>query len=346
MGSQCKIDSMAAYSSDPVACVLRMFVILLRIAARRPDQRISRQSLADECECSVSTIKRAVNTLRAARIPLDYDPAQRTYRLDDMGWNLSLAALSGTQALTLDFALSLLANTQPPGPLACRARSAQTLLRAAVPAAHRHRLEQTDTLLHPAGGLARDYSHAPLDLLWDAARRQQTVQMLYDSRNSGRCEQRLADPYRIDQREGRYWEMQAWCHRDRRVKTFALDRIEQARLSGQTFVVQPWDNSDRGVMGGLRDKDWIALEVRFDAVVAPYARARAWPFEAQWEEQDDGSVILRGQVRGAEGVVRELLSWRRHAAVLGSPELRAHMAEEVEAMAALYRPDARKRDEK
>lgn len=341
-----EIDGMAAYSSDPVARVLRMFEILLRVAARRPDQRISRADLAHACECSVSTIRRAVDMLRAAHIPLDYDYAERTYRLEDRNWNLGLAALNEAQALTLHFALSLLSNASLPNTLGCRAHSTQELLRATVTPALRQRLDRMDALLHPVGGAARDYSRAPIELLSDAVLRQQTVQMLYDSRRSGRCESRLADPYRIDHREGRYWDMQAWCHRDRRVKTFALDRIAQARLSGQTFVRQPWDDNDQGVMGGLRDKDWIGVEVRFDAVIALYARERVWPFETVWEPLDDGSVVLRGQVRGVEGIVRELLSWRRHATVLGGPELRARMTEEAEAMAALYRVDAPSRDEK
>jgi predicted DNA-binding transcriptional regulator YafY len=146
------------------------------------------------------------------------------------------------------------------------------------------------------------------------------------------------DPYRLDRRDGRYLEMQAWCHENRMVRTFALNRVLEARVTEETFAVREWNASDEGVVGGLRGGPLVGLEVCFDAVVAPFARERQWPFKATFEEGAGGSLILRGQVHGMDGIVRELLSWRHHVRVLGGPELRARMVEEVRALAALY-PD-------
>lgn len=327
---------MAISFSDPTTRILRLFTILFRIAGRRPGQQISRRTLAETCECSIATIKRDLNVLRLAHVPLDYDPQQRSFAFPAVGWKLQVAALPRSDALALGLALSLLSGSAVPQSLTDQITTALAQVTSGLSPAIQEQMRQMGALVRQTGVMARDYSHVPLDLIMEAGRRQVTVQMLYDSRSSGACTQRFADPYRVDHRDGLYWEMQAWCHNDKRVKTFALDRIQQVRLTEDTFIVQPWDDSDKGVVGGLRDGGWIEVVVHFDPIVAPYARDRLWPFVTTFEALEDGSVILRGEVRGTEGIVRELLSWRSHATVLGGAPLRERMTAEVRAMAALY----------
>src|SRR5579871_3018589 len=334
MAARKSTDRSSDKSSDAVEQVLRLFTILHLVASRRDGQRIGRAQLARACECDIRTVIRAFILLREAQIPLDYDDVARTYTLPDKGWALTTSTLTASDVLALTLACSLLADETTP--FAEQTRTALEKVTMGMPHALRQLLEQTKQALQISGGMARDYSRAPLRLLLTATARRQTVEMLYDSRNSGLTERRLVDPYRVDMRDGRYLDMQAWCHKDRRVKTFAVDRVLEARMIDRKFSVQPWDDSDEGVIGGIRDGAWIDVTVRFDSEVAPYARDRTWPFDATFTNEEDGGVILQGKVRGTAGIVRELLSWRRHAVVLGGPELRARMAEEVQAMAAHY----------
>jgi predicted DNA-binding transcriptional regulator YafY len=326
--------SLADSDTDPVARVLRLFTILQLVTSRRAGHPLGRPALADACECSIKSVGRAIGMLKAAHIPLEYDAKERAYTLPDKGWTLTTSALTASNVLALTLACSLQADESTP--FAAETRIALEKITVGMPPALRQLLEQTAQTLRMSGSMARDYSRAPLELLLLASARRQTVEMLYDSRNSGRCDRRLVDPYLVEMRDGRYWEMQAWCHRDERVKTFALDRVMEARTNGARFEERPWDRSSRGVVGGWRDGAWIEVAVRFDATVAPWARDRKWPFEATLTDEPDGGLILRGQVRGLHGIVRELLTWRRHAVILGGPELRSRMAEEVRAMAALY----------
>ncbi len=94
-----------------------------------------------------------------------------------------------------------------------------------------------------------------------------------------------------------------------------FDRVLEARMMGETFAVREWDDSDKGVVGGIWRGEWIKVVVRFDAVAAPWAKDRNWPFETMWEAQAAGSPVLRAQVRGCEGIIRELLTWRRRATI-------------------------------
>ena len=51
----------------------------------------------------------------------------------------------------------------------------------------------------------------------------------------------------------------------------------------------------------------------------------------------DGAALLTGIAHGGtDALIAEILRWRRHAEVLGGPELRARMAEEVRELAGMY----------
>jgi hypothetical protein len=55
--------------------------------------------------------------------------------------------------------------------------------------------------------------------------------------------------------------------------------------------------------------------------------------------QEGNATILKRMMRGVVEMMPEILRWRRHAEVIGGPELRARITEEVEALAALDLPE-------
>lgn len=326
----------AYYNSDTPARAARLFKIVTLVASRRPGERLGREQLAEACECTSKTIQRDIQCLQDAHIPIEYDTVGRTYTLCDRGWTYPLVQMTATDAMALALARRYL--TDSPSPLPFRKEIADALRKATsgLTPALRSLLESTSHGLSDRGGTARDYSRAPLGLLLESISAHETVEMTYDSRSSHTCERRIIDPYRLDRRDGRYFDLQAWCHRREEVRTFALDRISDVRKTGERFVPRTWDESDEGVVGGLRGGDPVSVEVRFHPQVTAYAKERRWGFRAEWEGREDGSLVMRGTVRGVEGIVRELLGWQRYVEVLGGPELRTRMAEEVRAMAALY----------
>ncbi|HZO89350.1 MAG TPA: WYL domain-containing protein [Chthonomonadaceae bacterium] len=324
------------YNSDAAARAARLFQIVTLVASRRPGERIGREQLAEACECTIKTIQRDIRCLQEAQVPLEYDVLARTYTLPVRGWAYPVVKMTATDAMALAIARGLLVNTPSALPFASEIATALEKVTAGLTPALRALLEAASRALTEHGGTARDYSHAPVGRLLEAIALRQTVEMLYESRSSHTTERRAVDPYRLDRRDGRYFELQAWCHRRQQVRTFALDRISDVRLTGQVFTPHPWDESDEGVVSGLRGGALIPVEVRFDARVAAYARERRWGFTPTFENQEDGSVILRGVARGTDGILQELLAWKRFAQVLGGPELRAAMQQEIRAMVALY----------
>jgi predicted DNA-binding transcriptional regulator YafY len=327
---------MPYYNSDAPGRAARLVKIVHLVASRRPGDRIGRERLARECECTVKTIQRDIQCLQSAHIPLEYDAESRSYTIGETGWSFSATGMTGTDVMALAIARGLLASAPSALPFAPQVAEALEKATVDLPPSLRAMLEEAANALSDQGGSARDYSRAPVGTLLDAISRRQTVEMLYESRSSRTRERRRVDPYRLSRRDGRYFELNAWCHRRQEVRTFALDRIYEVRFTGERFTVRAWDDSDEGIVGGLRGGALIPVEVRFDRQVAPYARERRWSFKTTFTEDADGATIMRGMVRGTEGILRELLGWMRHAEVLGGPELRARMADEVAAMAALY----------
>lgn len=322
--------------SDALSQLARLFTILNLISGRRPGRPLGRAALAAACECSLKTIERDLRLLESAHVPVDYDPQERAYVLPDKRAVSSLLTLTTTDALALALMRGLLANAYSPLPFAAEIQTALDKVTGPLAPALQAVMDAAITGLHEAGGLARDYGQAPVQRVLLAIAKRQTVETLYESRSSGVTDWRRMDPYRLDLRDGRYLDLHAWCHRHNEVRTFALDRIHDLRFTGEIFERRDWDDSDEGIFGGLRGGPRIAVAIRFDRVVAAAARDRKWPFAAAFTDESDGSVVLRGEVQGLDGIVRELLTWRRHAIVLGGPELRARMAEEVAAMSALY----------
>lgn len=332
--------------SDPVQRVGRLFLILTRVRLRRPGQRLGRPELAEICACDAQTIQRDINLLKQRiHVPIEYVRAEQAYILTDRKWSFPVVELTGEDALALTLARNLLAIPGLPHQEAIT--RALDKASAGLSPEVRALVTQAARVLRPAR-LPRDYSAAPIQPLVEAATERQAVEIDYESRSRGAREWRRVDPYAVERRDGLYWELHGWCPRNAMVRTFALDRVHAVRLVGESFTVRAEDwaafAGTQGVLGGLRGGEDVAVEVRFAPKVAAYARDKQWPPTLSTRLETDGSLLLTGAVRGVEGIVPEILRWRRHAEVRGGPELRARMAEEVRALSALY-ADADKKSE-
>ena len=124
------------------------------------------------------------------------------------------------------------------------------------------------------------------------------------------------------------------------MREFALDRIRQLRGTGENFTIAPHfcrEEYFRGSINALRGTPTKIL-VRFDSVLAPYARRRQWKFPHEFEESADGSLLLRGTVSGEKGIRNELLSWGAGVEVLEPATLRQAICAAGQAIANQHRP--------
>jgi predicted DNA-binding transcriptional regulator YafY len=334
------------HHSDALIRLARLFRIIDLVRSHRAGLPLGRSELAQACECDIRTIQRDITLLQGeAGIPLEYDPTLHAYTLPAKGWVYPTVQITGDEAMALALAREMLGTVGVP----CRQQIAAALgkLTAALP----HALQEVSREAAEAvriGVPSRDYSHSPVQVLMTAAAAKETVEIDYFSRSRREHSRRRVDAYAVEAREGQYWELHAWCHARQAIRTFAVDQIQEVRTVGETFAVREAEWAAfalaGGVMSGLRGGPPVDVEVRFDPVVAPYALDRRWPEGLTIQAQPDSSARLSGTVTGCEGVVPELLRWRRHARVLGGSLLKARMTEEVRALSALYAEEAQEEE--
>lgn len=314
----------------------RLLKILTLLKSRRPGERLGRARLAEECSCGIRTIQRDLDLLMT-QTSLCYDASVGSYDLPENGWTYPITTLTLPEVFSLSLARGLL--TAPGLPQGAAAVAALDKITHVLSPQLRSLLAEAASVVRPLAA-PRDYSRVPFSLLVEAAQARRTVEFEYENRSREECLRRRVDPYLIDHREGR-WELHGWCHRRQAVRTFAADRIRDALVLADTFAVREEDWAafvgERGVVGGLRGGSPIKVAVEFDIVVAAYARDKQWPDGLAISSRDDGSALLTGVALGTDGILPELLRWRRHARVLGGPELRRCIVEELKAMAELYK---------
>ncbi|MCW3058183.1 MAG: DNA-binding transcriptional regulator [Capsulimonas sp.] len=321
----------------PLPSLGRLLKILTLLCSMPTDQRIGRQYLADECGCNPRTIQRDIDLLILTDVPITYDHSKRTYFLDRSDWTYPIHEVTAEDVLALALARAALA---PPGlPYASAVRRAIDKTSSTLPPGLKELLAQAREVIL-TGSASRDYSSAPFDLLMMAATAKRTVEIDYSSLSGGERRWRLIDPYGVKPRDGHIWEVHGWCHRRQAIRTFALNRVKAARMTDDVFVVREdeWDRfkDEKGVYGGLRGGERVEVLVQFTPEVAGHALEYKWPEGLLIAAQEDGSVILSGKVLGVDGVIPDILRWRRHAEVLGDETLRRRFIEELREMSQIY----------
>lgn len=327
-------------SSEALAKLARLFKIVTLVSAPA-GYVLGRRELAASCGCDVRTVQRDLALLAQAGIPIDYDKRSRAYRLPEKGWTFPVAALTAQDALALALLRGLVSQGGlPQGEVL---RGVLDKLTGSVPPGLSALIEEASVVVQ-WGTPARHYEAAPLLALQEAIQRRESVELDYISRSRGERSWRRVDPYGVEARRGQFWELHGWCHRNGSIRTFALDQVQALRLVGTEFEMQKEEwalfRSAQGVIGGIRGEEAaVPVDVLFVPPVAVYARDQRWPEGLSVRDEPAGAVRLSGTVNGTSGLVAELLRWRRYCAVEGGVELRAKMAEEVQAMAALYERD-------
>ncbi len=324
-------------TSDALQRVARLFKLVTLVRSQTPGRPLGRSDLADACGCDVRTVGRDLRLLQDAGIPIAYDPGRRAYVLTEKGWAFPVAPLTPEDALALALVRGIVG--APGLPQAEALRATLDKLTGSLPPALAALMREAAQVLQP-GRPTRDYSHAPVSDLITAARAGRSVDLDYHSRSRGERSWRRVDPYVVEPRAGQFWELHGWCHRNAGIRTFALDQVFGLRATGEGFTVREaeWATfaAAQGVVGGIRSGAAVGVDVVFLPPVAAYARDHQWPEGLALTGEAGGAVRMTGSALGVEGLVAELLRWRRHCRVEGGPELRARMAEEVNAIADLY----------
>lgn len=298
---------------------------------------LSVAEIAARLEISIRTAYRDLAELEANRIPLETGNGR--YRVRETARPPALD-LSARERLLLRVAL---ANPALRGRSAL-ARDLRELERKLAATDREHPPRSAPLAL---ANLDRTgpVSESVFDPLERAIADRRTSDARYESMSDRVARWRTLDPYRLFLRAD-VWYVAAWCHENREIRTFRLDRFDEVRprqkrfdppsdFDLEAFLAKAWSVS--------RGREAHVVEVTFDAVLRPlFARGRHHPGEAV-TVLPDGSCRYRVHVSQLDEIARWLVGFGGLARVEAPEALRQQVERLATASAAANRRSSRSR---
>lgn len=309
----------------------------LLCSARRP---VPLARIMDELECSRATAKRIIHDLRLyLEAPIIYDRAGGGYcyaASEEGRFELPGLWFSAAELHALLAAEQILENLEP-----------GLLAREIAPLTKRLRqlLER-----HPGGlpGLSGRVRFHPVGRripkphvfrhVAEALAQRRRLHFLYDGRARGERTERTVSPQRLVYYRDN-WYLDGWCHLRRALRTFALERMAQARTESAPAKDVSEDRLNRyfdsayGIFAG-------APQHRAVLLFSPQ-RAR-WVAEEQWHPDQEGTLLPDGRYElcvpysDTRELAMDIMKYGPDVEVVAPKALRSMVAERLKAAAALY----------
>ncbi|MHC1729600.1 MAG: helix-turn-helix transcriptional regulator [Syntrophobacteraceae bacterium] len=172
-----------------------------------------------------------------------------------------------------------------------------------------------------------------LSLLNHALARKHKVRMLYETRSrDGQASERTICPYHI-KLHVRSWHVIAYCQNREAIRTFKIDRIRQASLTGERYTIPAdFDVLDYlgetwGVMSGT-GRPPVDIVLHFEPEAGHWVCEEQWHASQSFEELPDGSILFRVRIDITPEFVNWLLYYGSRVQVLEPDYLRKQVAAE------------------
>ncbi|MEQ8785537.1 MAG: WYL domain-containing protein [Pirellulaceae bacterium] len=314
--------------------------MLLKLLAATTQGRAVRE-LADEMSVSEKTIRRDLAVLTDAGFPIE----DKTGEFGRKAWRIAPSWSPSQMAFTFDEALALYLGRQFLEPLAGTlfwqsAQRAMNKIRATLtPSALRYVDRAAEVLYHTAFG-ASDYSRKAdlIDALMVAIEDRHAVFLTYRSQRATEPVTYDAYPYGLTYHRGSLYLVGRAPQHDE-IRHWKVDRIEVVEPAELQFSRPSGFNLRRhfadsfGIWDG---RGRIAVRIRFSADVARYVEESTWHASQKLQRQHDGTLIATFRLSAIEEIKSWILSFGRHADVLGPPELREEIATELQTLLMRY----------
>lgn len=290
--------------------------------------------LTQELGVTKRTVQRDIEVLSEAGFPVTSDMRNGT-----VFWHLmegfhaeAPIALTLTEQMALYFSKGLFKPLQGT-PIYASLESAIQKIGSQLPAQSFKFLRGLDQGIAVSSFGWKDYSHSKevIDALTRAVFNKFTVRILHRSPQRERAIEREVDPYKIWYvNNGLY--LVGHDHKENDLRTFAVDRIQSAKLTNRRFEIPPDFNFEEfqktafNVIWGEPQE----VKIRFSPAQAPYIKERTWHPSQRILTEPGGSIILTLNVGDLWEVKRWLIGFGAEAEVLKPAELANDIVHECE----------------
>lgn len=306
--------------------------------AERLEKLPNCNSLAEEWETSPKTIQRDIEFLKwEMDAPIEYDRTRHGYYYSEPNYVLPALRIGEGEVFAICLAEKVLAQYENT-PIHQRLARVFGKIERYLP-------EQMS--IHPSvlDNRVSFFAEAAPHIdpgIWEEAFRalklSRTLEFTYKIPGRSSPYDNRVDPYHVVGYRGD-WYVIGHCHYKKALRVFSISRIQAAKVSHDAFRLpadfdfqKQWRNHF-GIMAGDRE---VSVRVRFRSDQAPYVQERDWHPEQQFEEQDDGSVVMSFRTTHLFEVTKWVLGWGSAATVLEPEELVASVRQELMAASGNY----------
>lgn len=294
-------------------------------SARYP---VSLQRLIDELQCSRATVYRDVAFLRdflGAPVEISEDPPGFCYATGEAErFELPGLWLSPDELQALLAARQLLAKSGPGDFLAealepIRTRIEQLL---AEQAGGRHWPVERVRVITSG---TRTIDEAAFRLTAGAVLQRRRLAFRYRARSTDSTTRRLTSPQRLTHYRNN-WYLDAWDHEREALRSFSLDRLDDASQHETAAIDVPEVDLDQhlassyGIFSGA-PKGWATI--RFSAEAARWAAEERWHSQQQGHFLPDGSYELRLPYSNSRELLMDVLRYGPDACIIEPASLRS-----------------------
>jgi proteasome accessory factor B len=298
-------------------------------------------TLAEEIEVTAKTIQRDVSFMREQLgLPLEYDSIKHGFHYTRAVHEFPLLHLSRNDLVALFLARHALEPLRGTRLERMLAESFSKIAEACPGEVSIQWSELDEAFSVKASGVLPADVTLFGDLL-DAVMANREVTFDYHKLTASSTERRTVQPYHVGQIE-HGWYLLAFDPKRKAMRTFALQRLTNLRVLKAKFERNPSFNARDHLGGGFgvwsynkEENHHHAVSIRFEGYAARVVAERLWHSTQEIRRlNEDGSAIeFQATLAGLEEITRWVLSWGSKAQVLGPPELKKRVRDEVAAMA-------------
>jgi predicted DNA-binding transcriptional regulator YafY len=296
--------------------------------------------LAEETGVNRRTIHRDLNAIHEAGYPLvgEQESGHKRYRFLTRFKDVPPINFTLQELMTLSFLRSQLDFLEGT-PFHDDMEEIFRKVNSVLPPRYAAHMERIAGVTLPLLQGRRDYSRAfePLRELRDALVFQRRVSLEYRGTGKKQSTSYLVDPYTLLFHKGGLYLL-GYAHNRQALRTFAVERITRVIREKERFELpddfRPEEKLRKAF--GIVEEEAVPVRVRFSPVVAHAVRDRVWHPTQRVRKEKDGSVVISFEAGGVMEILSWVLSYGRHAEILGPTRLRTEMETITGEMVRMY----------
>ncbi len=303
---------------------------LLQLLAFRGGRTIP--DLVEETGCSRRTVWRDLGVLQAVGFPLTNERDGRASRYGLMEGARGIPSIPFTlpELLSLHMGRHLLVPLRA-SPFGASIHMALEKIAATLGPNAKAFLDRLHQELSARDTHVKDYKGLQdiLQTLHEVVRTRRTIEVEYFSFGREAVSRRRLDPLHLWYQQGGVY-LAAFCHLRQEIRTFAVERFRDVRVTGATFEAPTGFNLDRYLEGGFglfRGRP-VQVSLRFSRAVARYVAERQWHPSQVVEPLLTGELDLTLRVPISPELKRWILSYGKDVEVRQPAGLRDEIRRE------------------